>query len=762
MRRTARRALGFSGAVVIAAGLIGGAGLYLAASKHKVQPVRVTADSAASLPSAATLPMPEPGFVGRAACAGCHAEQDRLWQGSHHDLAMQEATEGTVLGDFQNVEFRKDGIVSLFFRKDGRHWVRTDGPDGKLSDFEIKYTFGFYPLQQYLVELPGGRFQALSIAWDSRPKDQGGERWFHLYPDEKIDHSDELHWSKHSQNWNFMCAECHSTNLQKNYDPQTRTYRTAWSEIDVACEACHGPASQHLIWAEQRPGFETIDAKTKGLIVQLDERREIRWMIDPSSGNARRSAPRLADKEVQICGRCHARRASLFGDYRYGPLMDTHLPSLLQETLYHADGQIKGEVYEYGSFLQSKMYRSGVTCSDCHEPHSLKLRAKGGEVCLKCHTAGKYDTEKHHFHGTDTAGADCINCHMPGKTYMTVDPRRDHSFRIPRPDLTERIGIPNACNNCHANRPASWSADKVHQWYGHDPRGYQDFADTLHAIRSGGTDAVVRLTALLKDKHQPAIARATAAAEMGIWMNRELLPGLKNVLSDLDSLVRSAGLQALEQLPPEQRWSIAHEMLRDPVRSLRALAAAALAGTPAERMSSDEQADFRRASEDYFSSLQFNADDPGAQVNLGNFHAALGETAEAERAYGEALNLDPNWVPAYLNLTDLLRQSNRDSEGELLLRQGLDRRPKAAALFHSLGLLLVRKKNLEAALDSLKQAVDLAPEEARFVYVYGVALYSAGRIKEARSAVEKGLERAPGDPSLNELKSQLAMEPNTQ
>ena len=711
---------------------------------------------AADTKSFEASPLPMPEFVGRAACAGCHAEQDRRWQGSHHDLAMQEANENTVLGDFRDAEFNKDGVVSRFFRKEGRYLVSTDGPDGKLADFQIKYSFGITPLQQYLIELPGGRLQALSISWDSRPKEQGGQRWFHLYANEKIDHTDELHWTKPSQNWNFMCAECHSTNLQKNYDPASRTYHTTWSEIDVACEACHGPASQHVAWAERKPGFEYIDAKTKGLAVLLDERRGVQWTIDSSSGNAHRNAPRSSDKEVQVCARCHSRRAQLFGDNRHGLLMDSHLPSLLQETLYHADGQINGEVYEYGSFLQSKMYRAGVSCSDCHEPHSLKLRAPGNAVCIQCHGADKYDTEKHHFHTTGSAGSLCVDCHMPSKTYMVVDPRRDHSFRIPRPDLSERIGTPNSCTSCHSDKSAHWSADKVRQWYGHDPKGYQNYAETLHAVRSGEADDVTaRVLALLRDKDQPAIARATATTELGAWLSPELLPLLTEGLSDPDPLVRSAGLQVLESLPPEQRWTIAHERLRDPVRSLRALAAAALAGTPVESIPPGEQADFSRAADDYLASLRLNADDPGAQVNLGNFHAARGELAEAEQAYREALHLDPDRTSAYINLADLFRQINRDNDAEMLLNEGLARQPQTAVLYHSLGLLQVREKNIEAALVSLKRAVELEPVEAHFSYVYAVALSSLGRRQEAQTVVKIALTRAPNNPSLNALNTQL-------
>lgn len=700
----------------------------------------------------------EHAFVGRAVCAGCHAEQDGLWQGSHHDLAMQEVDEQTVLGDFQDAEFSKDGVLSRFYRQNGRFMVRTDGPDGKLADFEIKYTFGVTPLQQYLIELPGGKLQALSIVWDSRTKEQGGQRWFHLYPDEKIDHQDELHWTKRSQNWNFMCAECHSTNLQKNYDAANRTYHTTWSEIDVSCEACHGPGSRHVSWAKKAPDMESGDNQTKGLQVLLNERHGAVWSIDPRSGNARRNTPRGSDQEIEICARCHSRRAQLFDDYRHGPLLDTHLPSMLRQTLYHADGQIDGEVYEYGSFLQSKMYQAGVTCSDCHEPHSLTLRAAGNGVCLQCHAADKYDDAEHHFHIKGSAGAYCVDCHMPAKTYMGVDARRDHGFRIPRPDLSEKIGIPNACNACHADKPAQWAANTVRKWYGHDPKGYQDYAEALHAARIGSVEAQEKLLALLEEKGQPAIARATAISELASRLSAELLPVFKQALQDSEPMLRSAALEVLEQLPPDQRWPLAHDRLRDPVRSVRALAAAALAGIDRKSLSPAEQAEYELASIDYLKSLDLNADDPAAQVNRGNFHTARNEFALAESAYREALILDPDFGMAYINLADLFRLMHRDREGQTVLEQGLTRLPDSADLHHSLGLLHARQKNTVRALDSLQRAVELAPDQAHFSYVYAVALLGAGRAEEARIVVHKGLTLAPSDSALNALNIQFTTE----
>jgi tetratricopeptide (TPR) repeat protein len=719
------------------------------------QPKPAPATNAAT--STAQTSLPEPNFVGGKACSGCHAEQARLWQGSNHDLSMQEANAETVLGDFADAQFSKDGVVSRFYRREGRFYVQTDGADGKLAEFEVKYSFGVEPLQQYLVELSGGRLQALPIAWDSRTKAKGGQRWFHLYPNERIDHTDELHWTKPSQNWNFMCAECHTTNLQKNYDQASHGYRTTWSEIDVACEACHGPGSRHIAWAGGKADKDRLGGGSKGLVIRLDERQGILWAADTATGHVKRSQPRTTSKEIETCARCHSRRGQWFAYEKPGqPLMDSHLPGLLRETLYHADGQIDGEVYEYGSFLQSKMRHAGVTCGDCHEPHSLKLRAAGNGVCLQCHGAEKYDSQKHHFHITGSKGSACVDCHMPTKTYMVVDPRHDHSFRVPRPDLSVKLGTANACTGCHSDKPARWAAERLKHWLGHDPQGYQHYAEALHSARTGTTDAEDRLVTLIRDKEQPGIARATAVSELRRRLTPDTLPVLAQSIGDADPLVRAGAIEALDPLPLEQRWQLAHPLLRDSTRVVRALAAEALAGTPTENIPADEKADFQQASADYLAAQRLNADQPGTLVNLGNFQAANGDFATAESYYREALALDPCWVPAYVNLSDFYRQTGKDLDGEKVLLDGLARQPKAASLHHSLGLLKIRQKNLPAALISLQRATELAAEDTHLRYVYALALHSAGRSREAQAVVVTGLKKAPGDLVLNDLKKQLA------
>ena len=224
--------------------------------------------------------------------------------------AMQHATVASVLGNFDDASFDYFGVQSRFLKKDNKFFVETDGPDGKLAAFEVKYTFGIDPLQQYLIEFPDGRIQALSIAWDSRPKGQGGQRWFHLYPNQEIKHDDVLHWTKLNQNWNFMCAECHSTGVQKNYDAANDRFHTTWAEISVGCEACHGKGSRHVNWAQsQRSWFGKDEDPRKGLLVFLNERDSVTWQLDPKTGNPQRSvAPAITRREVETCGLCHARR----------------------------------------------------------------------------------------------------------------------------------------------------------------------------------------------------------------------------------------------------------------------------------------------------------------------------------------------------------------------------------------------------------------------------------------------------------------------
>ncbi len=678
-------------------------------------------------------------YVGALVCKSCHAQQYQLWQNSDHAKAMQNATAANVEGNFNGTSLTDHGVTSRFFKREGKFFVNTDGASGKLADFEVKYTFGVRPLQQYLVEFEDGRLQPLPIAWDSRTPAAGGQRWFHLYAGLGIDHRDPLFWTGYRQNWNYMCAECHTTHLDRGFDASTNRFHTTWSEMNVACEACHGPGSAHVTKA-QGPNY---DPKDNGLRVQFPARAA--WLPDAKTGAATRALARVDNTELDTCGICHSRRGQFWpGDAVGHPLLDTHLPALLGEGLYHADGQMRDEVFNYGSFVQSKMYAKGVSCGDCHEPHSGALRVAGNGLCLQCH-APRYDSPAHHHHSVGSDGALCANCHMPLHTYMGVDRRHDHSFRVPRPDLSLLFGTPNACTDCHQDHPLSWASRQVTQWFGPAREGFQQFEAALSAAHAQSLAAPTLLKVVVQDPGQPALARATAFAEFAPFLSAGLAGDFKLGLKDADPLVRIGALQGLASLPIEQRWAQAGFLLDDPLRAVRLEATEFLAAVPAQQLDESQQRRLARAEDEYIQAQLTNADRPEAHLNLGVLYAERGDAVASEREYLRALQLDPTLPQAAINLADLYRDLGRDEEGEALLRQQLQSAPKVAELHHALGLLLVRRQRLPQAIAELRAAATLAPTQARYSYVYAVALDASGDNAKALHLLEQTRKRHPTD-----------------
>ncbi len=703
----------------------------------------------AAAPPGDTPPAAAPAqYVGRAVCADCHEAEDRLWRGSHHDLAMQEANAATVLGDFADRTFSYHDITSRFFRRDDTFFVSTDGPDGKLADYPVKYTFGVWPLQQYLVEFPGGRLQALPLAWDARSREEGGQRWFHLYPDERIDHRDPLHWTGVYQNWNLQCAACHSTNLKKGYDAAGNRYNTTFSELNVSCEACHGAGSSHVDWAARaKPPYRAED--DKGLAVVLHSRWDEAWKFPQAGAKfAQRDRPAAA-AVMNDCAVCHARRSTLTGTVTPGaPLADSHRLALLTPPLYYADGQQRDEVYVWGSFLQSRMFRKGVTCLDCHEPHTAGLRAQGNELCTRCHDASRFDSQQHHFHQPGTAGAQCVECHMPAKNYMVIDARRDHSIRLPRPDLSQGLGTPDACTQCHADKKPEWAAAALDQWYGKSWRERPQYGTVLHAGETQGVAAVPALLQLAQDADSPALVRATAVELLQPYMRQDLLMTARLLLQDADPEVRIAALGLVEAVDPVNRVLSAGPLLEDPVRGVRVEAARILADIPDGQFPQGRRRARAAALNEYIASLQQDADWPTANASLGNLYLRQGDAGKAIAAYQRALQLDAQFTAAYANLADVYRALGQDDKGEQVLRRGLAQLPRDADLHHALGLLLVRKGDLDAAIRELAQAAQFGPDSANNAYVYAVALHSAGQAGKALAVLRAADARHPNTPDI--------------
>lgn len=726
-------------------------------------------------------------YVGRDACVACHQDQASKFDSSHHDKAMDPATDESVLGNFDNATLVHHDVESRMYRDGSKFMVNTEGPDGNLVDYEVKYVFGLEPLQQYMVEIPRSdqeidsadteglftapRVQVLRLCWDTEKK-----QWFYLPPPdvaEKLAPSDDLHWTGIAQRWNTMCADCHSTNYQKNFEvPKSHMqlvnkatsdasgeqaenafattmvstnlpdsvgkYNSTYFEIDVSCEACHGPGSVHVSLAKQWfPG----------------------WSREKGYGLADLKA--TAENQIQACAPCHSRRNVISGDFTAGDNFYDHYSSqLIIDGIYYPDGQILDEDYVHGSFIQSKMYHKGIRCSDCHDPHSATLKHTGNQVCTSCHQhpVAKYDSVSHHFHKPGSPGAQCVNCHMPSTTYMSVDARRDHSLRIPRPDVSLRIGTPNACTGCHLepnnvagekreslnlyqdwmlaarqgdpeiqeelDRANKWCDDACEKWYGEDRYREPHFGEAIASALNLEPDAGDRVADLLqlKDHRAPALARASALEAL-----RASAPARAGQLAatstdDPSPIMRSAAAAALSG--HENRKLAVTELeslLDDPVRSVRTEAARNLLNFPAQLWNANASADLRAAIEELTVGLQFSADRSGAHVSLGILAEQQNRSQQAIKHYSDAIAVEGSVTGPRTNLATLLEANLAQQRTGGPIQEQL-----AAA---------IRRLRLEE-MQLLERDMNLLPDNAPIVYRYGLALYIN------RDSVDNALEKS--------------------
>ena len=730
------------------------------------------------------------GYVGRSSCIACHPSQAEHWTGSHHDLAMDHATSATVLADFENASLEHFGVTSTMFQRDGKYFVNTEGPDGQLADFQVKYVLGVEPLQQYMVEFdrPEGhpqseiaRLQVLRVSWDTEKK-----RWFYLAPpdvDEKLAPDDPLHWTRAGQNWNHMCASCHSTDLRKNYDPQTKTYHTTYSEIDVSCEACHGPGSIH---------------------VELAQSKSLFW--DRKRGYGLKHLKSKDSRiEIETCAPCHSRRRTVHPDDPPGQdYYDCFANELLTPTTYYPDGQILDEVYVYGSFLQSKMYHKDVRCSDCHDPHTTKLKLPGNAMCTSCHTAhsaARYDTPAHHRHNQGSPGAQCANCHMPETPFMDVDFRRDHSIRVPRPDLSVDLGTPNACTGCHlqhehvaqskrdrlphyaawlevardgdeevqaeVQRVDRWAADLYQQWYGNKYGRQEHFAYVLKKAWDREPNIVQPLRELARSRRNASIVRAsalvqliqldpTAAAEIGA-----------SLLDESDPQIRIAAAATLETMPRKPRLRLLTPLLEDPVRAVRTEAARILAdfgpqGFDARRakLRDDALADYRRG-------LQEHADLAMSHMGLALLAERQQDLGGAIKAYRAAIDAQADVTGPRTNLAALLDRTGRQGEAAKLRAQELkllarDARlaPNTAPIHYRYGLALYLAGQQEKAKEAMTRACLLEPDLEEFRLGLTLLLEGMGERRAALQSVDRLLQIAPDNPGNLQLKRRIQAMPD--
>ncbi|SHN06177.1 cytochrome c3 family protein [Roseibium suaedae] len=612
---------------------------------------------------------PTPAYTGTASCSGCHEGEAASWRKSHHAHAWMEPGPDTVDGDFGNVRFEHNGTTSRFFTKDGSYFIETSDVAGEPKTFKVVGVDGITPLQQYLVETEPGRIQSFDVVWD-----QIKRRWYHLYGDQAPEANDGLHWTGPYKNWNGRCAECHATGFEKNYSPATRTYSSRQAEIGVGCEACHGPGEAHVAWARDPAAVSPFPGTgSKGLLIDF--------------------AKGLPQTELQQCASCHSRREAFEdGNPLPGtPFHDAYRLSPLQAGLYHADGQILDEVYVYGSFLQSKMYANGVTCTNCHDPHSGQLKAEGNAVCTQCHSpaanpafpalqARLYDDPSHHFHEQGTAGAECKSCHMIERVYMGIDGRRDHSFRVPRPDLSDKLGTPDACTDCHADKGAAWAAGELEKWFPDSTHRGPHFGEVFAEARENASGMSGDLLGIAKQASFPGIVRASALDLLMSAATPEITSEAASLIEDPDPLVRAAALTLQQQATPMDRISRAIPALDDPVKAVRIAAARLFIGAPIAQMPPKMSASARKAMGEWQQSLAFKADFPEVHLVLGGTALVLRDARAAVAAFEEAARLDPQLVDAWIMQVRIKMAVGDMAGAQMSLQKALLANPGVAAL----------------------------------------------------------------------------------
>ena len=675
-------------------------------------------------------------------CIDCHQSQYSDWQKSDHSKAMAIADKTTVLADFANKQVEHYGQKASFFIKDDRYQV-TISYDDKSDTYPIKYTFGHFPLQQYLVETVQGRLQVLPFAWDSQTKEAGGQRWYHNYSHEEIRPEDRLHWRQPLQNWNGMCADCHSDGLVRNYNSDKNSFSSQFDNINVGCLSCHGDMSNHAQQVSSPNAKRNVSADVVSATHPTGQ-----WLRTFDEKTASWQGAKRDNTFMDGCFACHSLRSPLTDGIEVNkPFLDQFTPSLPTAPNYHADGQIKEEVYVYGSFLQSKMFAQGVNCLDCHDKHTMKIKIPGNGLCLQCHGGEVYNVKTHHQHDEKSAGAQCVNCHMPENRYMGVDDRRDHSFKIPQPHLSNQFGTPNACIKCHDDQSNQWASDKLSSWHG-KAKALLPSKEYLMRLNAGQAISLSQHFAIINDENLPVISRASALSLLGFSTQTISVQQLKPYLIHQEPLLRLHAATIGSLLTPNDRAILLSPLLTDKLKAVRVAAARSLVSID---LPADKQAVFQEA----FTELQL-ANNTSSWRGEGLANQAviameMNQLSDAEKTFKKAIKVDPYFDVSYINLADLYRSQQRAMLVGTVLRQGIKKNPLSGSLTYSYGLHLVRQQKLGKALPYFEKSMKLTPQNSQYAYTYILALDGTGENQQALGKLKLLISNYADRSQLKEL-----------
>ena len=674
-------------------------------------------------------------YAGSESCRECHKGAYEAWQPSHHALAERKPQFELDQAAFEPAKTFKTSGGETITASQPLH-LHVAAPDGSKRELTAMRVIGEDPLRQFLVS-SDGKVQAFEAAFDPHKNE-----WFDVFGNDVRKPGDWGHWSGRGMNWNSMCAACHNTRLQKNYDAAADIYNTQMAEAAIGCESCHGPMKDHVVWLHSHPKATTYAATTTLATTKPATRPR-----DPTL------KPMSRDLAFDTCGSCHSRRGELTSDFVPGtPYHDHYRLSIVDESdVYYPDGQVREEDYELAAFLGSRMYAAGVRCVDCHNAHTGKPVLQGDFLCMRCHE-GKLETYRtapvikpaeHVFHKPDSAGARCVNCHMPQTVYMQRHSRHDHGMTIPDPLLTKQLGVPNACNRCHADKDTDWSIAAVDKWYGAKMQRYtRQRAQWIAAAKRGDDAARQPLVELLSNAKETSYWKAVATGFLARWIGEPAVASA--VLAQVghaDPLVRSEAARSLEPLIESRsdiRDAVAKQ-LNDPVRAVRIAAA----WTLREQVDPNSQAgkDLRRM-------LDVNSDQPLGQLQMAHFALSRGDTPAALAHLATGVKWDPSSAAMRQEYAVVLSSAGKTDEAIAQLQEACRLAPSDAEYVYLLALAYNERGELPKTIEMLEQAVKLNPAHARAWYNLGLALNATGKTTEAIAALQHGEAADPHDPVI--------------
>ena len=651
------------------------------------------------------------------ACLRCHPAEVAAWRSSQHALANRLVSPELDGARFSPERVLAHGRYTIRMRRDGSRFQFVESsPAAAAEARNAEAVIGVTPLVQYLVPFPGGRLQTIDAGFDPRSNE-----WFYVFSDARQTH-EWGYWTNRSMNWNSQCAFCHMTGFRKNYDPRTDTYASTWEAMGISCGQCHALRAS-------MPGGPPA-GEIAGTACPL---------VVPSN---------LASRVAYIagCASCHARREELTGQFAPGERFEDHFRLALPDTaLFHPDGQVNDENFEYASLMLSRMGHRGVDCLDCHDPHSgrLKLPVEGNAICLQCHAppgqrgAIVIDPLGHSGHSPTNRGSLCVECHMPKNTYMVRDQRRDHGMTSPDPLLTRELGLPNACQACHADQPLDWSIQTMERWYATNlERRARARARVIAAARRDDPAVLTNLLAL------------TASEEIDVWRaallelvahqadRPEAQQILQKALHDTYPLARAAAIHGLQAMPGGTGGIL--PLLRDPVRLVRIDAARATAGGP--HLDATSYGDLIRY-------LDTSCDQPAGALRQAQLHLAEGRVPSAELWARKAVAWDPSSAATHSFLGQLLHHAGKAGEAEAELRAASALATNEAVHPYLLALLLAEQAGrLGEVTDLLQQAVALDPAFGRAWYNLGLAYAAGEKLTEAVAALSRAEAAMPDTP----------------